>query len=219
MKNVRVGGFELFRIFLSYNVSCWRWKMWRWEWYRGERWTSEEACSPSWRRERWTLNARWPKFLISKNIFTFCFFSGGGGLQQRHQCWREYNLDENSKVIFLFYSQKSLFRRQVSRKIFCFLLHWETPVSPSPSSGGLPSRRQSGSPSGLPPSPWPPSCSSSSPRFDSFSSLYFFNGRPFLAGGDKDPPGPSFKGDGTPPNCMVYIWSSCKAGWILHLPF
>ena len=56
-----VGGFELFRIFLSSNVSCWRWKMWRWEWYRGERWTSEEACSPSWRRERWTLNARWPK--------------------------------------------------------------------------------------------------------------------------------------------------------------
>ena len=156
---------------------------------------------------------------ISKNMFTFCFFSGGGGLQQRHQCWREYNLDENSKVIFILYCQKNLYRRQVSRKIFCFLLHRETPVSPSPSSGGLPSRRQSGSPSGLPPSPWPPSCSSSSPRFDSFSSLYFFNGRPFLAGGDKDPPGPSFKGDGTPPNCMVYIWSSCKAGWILHLPF
>ena len=156
---------------------------------------------------------------ISKNMFTFCFFSGGGGLQQRHQCWREYNLDENSKVIFILYCQKNLYRRQVSRKIFCFLLHWETPVSPSPSSGGLPSRRQSGSPSGLPPSPWPPSCSSLSPRFDSFSSLYFFNGRPFLAGGDKDPPGPSFKGDGTPPNCMVYIWSSCKAGWILHLPF
>ena len=104
-----VGGFELFRIFLSYNVSCWRWTFWRWEWYRGERWTSEEACSPSWRRERWTLNACWPKFLISKNIFTFCFVSGGGGLQQRHQCWGKYNLDENSKVILYIVLSEQLF--------------------------------------------------------------------------------------------------------------
>ena len=109
VSNILVLQYELFRIFLSYNMSCLRWTFWRWEWYRGERWTSEEACSPSWRRERWTLNARWPKFLISKNIFTFCFFSGGGGLQQRHQCWGKYNLDENSKVILYIVLSEQLF--------------------------------------------------------------------------------------------------------------
>ena len=52
-----------------------------------------------------------------------------------------------------------------------------------------------------------------------FLRFSFLNDRPFLEGGDKDHPRPSFKGDGTSPNCVVYIWSSCKAGWILHLPF